>query len=268
MRLAEGLGKDALAKALECPERLLEDPAARFVKDHRRTAVAAVTVEGREVFVKRFKPYAWYRRIEAAVALGSARRSWANARELAAAGIATAPALACVELFDAGLPADAYFVTAAVPGTSPAGRCWREAGPSLDPAARRRFVEAGARHLRRLHDAGFYTRDANADNALVRVSGGEFEFVLIDLESIRPVRSVSERRRQKNLVQVLRPIRGAVRVVDQIRFVRAYLESGASPSAVEGERRALLREWITKLREQDRRKEAEYRRRARRKRLP
>src|SRR5258706_16389370 len=53
-----------LGARLADPQRLLADPAARFVKDHLRTAVAAAAVEGREVFVKRFKPYAWYRRLE------------------------------------------------------------------------------------------------------------------------------------------------------------------------------------------------------------
>lgn len=253
VRLAPGLD-EALAATLARPEALFASDAATMVKDAARTAVARVRIGGRELWVKRFKPYRWYRRIEAAAGAGFARRSWRASEMLRAAGFATAPPLAVVELSRFGCPAEAYFVTAAVEGAVPAGRFWleRESGWSL--AERRRFLRDGARELRRLHDAGFYSRDANPDNVLVAFArGAPTRFFWIDLESIRAVGTVSRRRRLKNLVQLLGVVRERVTPGDRLRALRAYVQ-GEGP----------LREWVAAAAALDRRKRAEYARRKRR----
>lgn len=249
--VAAAIAGTPLAAVLVAPERLLSAPQARLVKDHRRTAVAAISIEGREIFVKRFKPYVWYRRLEAAIVATPARRCWQAAKELESAGFAVAPALAIIETRRCSIPEDSYFITDAVPGAEPGGRFWL--GECLAPPERRRLLLAAAAYLRRLHDGGFYSRDANADNFLVRASpAGRLEFFLIDLENVRRLRGVSRRRRVKNLVQLARPIRASVRRVDQVRFVRAYL----------GGSRDALAAWLAELGRLDAKKEAEYRRRA------
>jgi len=239
-----------LAAALAAPERLLAAPGTRFVKDHRRTAVAAATVDGREVFVKRFKPYAWYRRLEWLFAPSPARRCWDVSRELEAAGFRVAPALAATESRRFAIPGDSYFVTMGLAGALPVGRFFRELAPSLPVSARRRLLAALARELRRFHDAGFYSKDANADNFLVRLDArGTPEFFLLDLENVRRPGSVSHRRRTKNLVQLHGPVRGLVSLHERLRFVREYA----------GEPLAKLRAWLGELARVDDRKLAEYR---------
>jgi len=252
--LASELGGTPLGTALSAPERLLDAPGARFVKDHRRTAVAATTVGGREIFVKRFKPYAWYRRLEWIVAPTPARRCWTQSAELERAGFRVAPALALAETRCWGLPADSYFVTASVPGAIPAGRFWRERGRGLEIAERRRLLGALARELRRFHEAGFYSRDANADNFLLRAEVGRApEVFYLDLENVHHVGRVSRRRRVKNLVQMHGPVRGEVRRLDRLRFVRAYAGRPLSD----------LRDWLRELTNVEARKQAEYRARRR-----
>ncbi len=249
--IAAAIAGTPLAAAVSVPEDLLAAPNARTVKDHRRTAVASVRVCGREVFVKRFKPYVWYRRLESAWVATAARRCWKASALLERAGFAVAPALAMVEVRRFFLPADSYFVTGAVPGAMPAGRLWLEG--KLGSVERRRVLLSGAKTLRRLHDAGFYSRDANADNFLIRVApGAEIEFFLLDLENMRRLRRVSRRRRVKNLVQLQRPVRGSMRRADQVRFVRAYLGGDC------GE----LRRWLAALSVLDWKKEKEYSRRS------
>jgi hypothetical protein len=219
-----------------------------------RTAVAAATLEGREVFVKRFKPYAWYRRLEWAFAPTPARRCWRESAALERAGFRVAPALAFAETRRFGLPADCYFVTASVEGAKPAGSFWREQAPELTVRQRSRVLVALAHELRRFHDAGFYSGDANADNFLVRLSErAQPEFFLLDLENVRRLANVSRRRRVKNLVQVLRPVRGQVRRTDCFRFLRAYT----------GQPLRNVRDWLAAVGALDARKEAEYRRRRR-----
>ena len=247
--IAPGLRGTPLGAALAAPDRLLDAPGARFVKDHRRTAVAATTVEGREIFVKRFKPYAWYRRLEWMFAPTPARRCWQRSAELERAGFRVAPALALAETRSRGLPADCYFVTASLDGAEPAGRFWRERAPRLPSRERRRILVALARELRRFHDAGFYSGDANADNFLVRLSAAdEPEFFLLDLENVRRPGQVSRRRRVKNLVQLQRPIRADVRRIDRLRFLRVYA----------GQPLRELRGWLGAIESLDARKEAEY----------
>jgi hypothetical protein len=253
--LSDDLRGTALGAILAEPARLLDAADARFVKDHRRTAVAAATVAGRRVFIKRFKPYAWYRRLEWVFAPTPARRCWQRSIELERAGFRVAPPLALAETRRFALPADCYFVTAALEGTEPAGRFWREAARRLSPRARRSLVVGLAAELRRLHDAGFYSGDANADNFLVRMrDDGGVEFFLLDLEHVRRPGRISERRRAKNVVQVYRPIRGEVRRLDRLRFLRAYAGRALRDLAA----------WIEALEALDRKKEAEYRARARR----
>jgi len=248
-RLAPELRGTPLGEALAAPQRLLDSPDARFVKDHRRTAVASARVGGREVFVKRFKPYAWYRRLEWTFRSSPARRCWTQSAALERAGFRVAPALAIAETRRLGLATDSYFVTATVPGAMPAGRFWRERGRGLPVAERRRLLEALARELRRFHDAGFYSRDANADNFLLRASdGGPPEFFFLDLENVRRVGRVSRRRRVKNIVQVLGPVRGEVARRDRLRFVRAYGGTALSK----------LRDWLEELTAFEARKRAEY----------
>jgi hypothetical protein len=202
------------------------------------------------VFVKRFKPYAWYRRLEWLLTSTPARRSWRQAATLEAAGFRVPQALAVAETRTSGVPADCYFVTASLPGAEPAGRYWRERAAGLGVRERRALLVAFARELRRLHDARFYTRDANADNFLVRLSGGnDPEFFLLDLENVRRVRAVSERRRAKNLVQLHRPVRGTIGLRDRLRFLREYA-GGPLRERVE---------WLRQLATRDAKKEAEYR---------
>ena len=120
---------------------------------------------------------------------------------------------------------------------------------------RRRILVAFARELRRFHDSGFYSGDANADNFLVRLTWPyEPEFFLLDLENVRRPGQVSRRRRIKNLVQLHRPVRGEVAKLDRLRFLRAYA----------GLQLRELSDWLAAIESLDARKEAEYR--ARRKR--
>jgi Lipopolysaccharide kinase (Kdo/WaaP) family len=252
--VAADLVGTSLAAALSAPQDLLDSPQARFVKDHRRTAVAATTVDGREVYVKRFKPYAWYRRLEWMVAPSPALRCWTQSTVLEQAGFRVAPPLAFADTRRWGLPADCYFVTASVPETIPAARFWVERAAGSSIAERRGPLEALARELRRFHDAGFYSRDANADNFLLRVDRrGATEVFLLDLENVRRVGRVSRRRRVKNLVQMYGPLRDRVALRDRLRFVRAY----------HGERLSRIRDWLDDLAAFDARKDAEYRARRR-----
>jgi hypothetical protein len=141
-------------------------------------------------------------------------------------------------------------VTAAIDGAVPSGRFWSEQGRRAPLARRRGWLRALARELRSFHDRGFYTRDANADNVLLRAGDGEPpHFYWLDLENVSRLGSVSRRRRLKNLVQLERPIRGEVTRRDCLCFLREYF--GAPLRTV--------RSTLTELAARAEEKEAEYR---------
>lgn len=241
------------------PQQLLDAPGARFVKDHRRTAVAAVSVGGSEVFVKRFKPYAWYRRLEWAALGTPARRCWERSAELERAGFRVPLPLAFSETRRFGLAADSYFVTAAIAGAESAGRFWRARGARMPIRERAVLLRALAAELRRFHDDGFYSRDSNADNFLIRErGGGAADVYFLEVENVRRLRSVSERRRMNNLVQLYRPVRRELRRLDRLRFLRAY----------RGLPLREARDWLKELSALEAAKEAKYRARGRSGRSP
>jgi hypothetical protein len=253
--LAPGIAGGALGEVLADPQRLLDAPNARFVKDHRRTAVAAVALHEGEIFVKRFKPYSWYRRVQWAVAGTPARRCWHRSAELERSGFLVPSPLAFAETRRFALPADCYLVTASIAGAEPAGRFWREQVARAPIRERVRLLRSMAAELRRFHDRGFYSRDSNADNFLVRVrSDGAIEIFFLEVENVRRPPAVSQRRRMKNLVQLYRPVRGAVRRLDRLRFLRAY----------RGRPLREARAWLEELEGLDAAKEVEYRTRGER----
>jgi glycosyltransferase involved in cell wall biosynthesis len=251
--LAPGIAGTDLEPVLLEPQKLLGAAGARLLKDHRRTAVACVPLGGIEVFVKRFKPYAWYRRLESRIA-SPARIAWANAELLERHGFRVPRVLAAVEQ-----GADSYLVAERVEGAEPAADFWL-AGAGGEPGIRRRIAERAALVLRRLHRSGLYSRDANANNFLVRLdSEGEPEFFFLDLECLRRPLRVGWRRQAKNLVQFYRLFRGRVSRATIVRFLYAYF--GLSRPLRNPEDRKRFRRRMRYLRRLDLRKEAEYRRR-------
>ena len=69
-------------------------------------------------------------------------------------------------------------------------------------------------------------------------TGPGAEFQLVDLDSVRPGQRLTERRRQKNLVQLGLVPEGHVRPLDRLRFLHAYDR---------GEGRYFSRDWIESL---------------------
>ena len=250
--LAPELRDTVLGGALSDPERLLADPRANVLKDHARTAVAALRVEGRDVYVKRWNADRWYRPIVWLATGTPAAQSLRSASMLEQAGFHVPARLAALETRAYGLPSDCYFATGAVADAEPLGRFWREQAAHWPPRRRAALLRAVAAELARFHDAGFYSRDANADNFLVRWPRADVpQFHYLDLENVRQVARVGRRRREKNLVQLYRPVRGLVRRTDRLRLLRAYF---AAPLAKR-------RDWLAELALEDDRKEREYVRR-------
>ncbi len=227
-------------------DAILAGSRARLLKESARTTVAAVTVGGADLVLKRFREGGVARFFDV-LALGSgAMRVWTGAARLRAAGFAAPEIVAVLERRRFGVCTRSCAVSRWVPG-EPLDRLWR----ASDGARRRALTIAFADYLRRLHRARLYPQDLRGANVLVR-GDREPVFVLVDLDRVRRHRRLSWRRRRKNVVQVHRSVgRGAPRTAG-LRFLRRYL---GAPS------RAALRRAVGEIVAQGRIKDAEYARR-------
>jgi hypothetical protein len=93
-----------------------------------------------------------------------------------------------------------------------------------DARRRRRILDAVARQVRRMHDAGVYTLDLQETNVMVAAGdGGEFRVYFIDLEDIRSAHRVSWKRRMLNLVHLDRSIGRFLCRAARLAFLYEYL---------------------------------------------
>jgi len=238
--LARAVGRDG------DPDRLLTRRDCHLVKLQRKVVVGRLG----DLWVKRYNVFAWRVAVASLGRPSPARRAWRAARALARLGFATPEVVASVEFRRAGLLTRSFLLTRTVEGAVPADVRWQAILAEPDARRRRRGRRALAAALgdlfRRLHAAGVYHADLKDANILV---GGPLESpacVLLDLERVHLGRTVSRRRRVKNLVQLARTLGRAATAADRLRFLAAY--AGAD--------RAARRAWAERIRAAAARKDA------------
>jgi hypothetical protein len=218
--------------------RRLIDPAAALRTLHwGRNYLYLARVETAagplEVVVKQFRERGLRDRLRrAAGGPGRARRSWDNARALAAAGFSTPEPLLVVEPGAPGAPSlyvcrhlpdrleARYPLRARNAGTE------REDFPGLDLPA---LIAAVGALARRLHDAGFWHRDFSVGNLLIEPLAnppGFGDIALVDLNRARLGPRVSVGERLRDLARL--PLD---RREDRERLLAAYFGAPASAPA-------------------------------------
>lgn len=222
----------------------LADPAAATATVHwGRNYLFRATVElaggPLEVVVKQFRHDAWRQRLDRRLKGSKAARSFAAARALGAAGIATAEPVAVIE--SEALAGPCFFVSRHLAGGVEARYFFRalragraaEEFPELPAAA---VVEAIAELVRRLHAAAIWHRDLSIGNLLLFAperSGEAPRLALLDLNRCRLGRPLSTSERTRDLCRL--PI-GDAALAD--RFLARYW--GVAPERL-GARRTLYR---------------------------
>ena len=107
--------------------------------------------------------------------------------------------------------------------------CWLPAAPPREILAEKRnIIEATARAVRKMHDAGLYHADLQAKNILVRRTTKGVEVFFIDLDKSVIKEKLPERLRARNLRRLNRSIikiQSALPPIDDAdrrRFLKAY----------------------------------------------
>jgi hypothetical protein len=104
-----------------------------------------------------------------------------------------------------------------------------------DARRRRRILDTVARQVRKLHDAGLYTRDLQETNVMVAEGGaGGFRVWFLDLEDFRRAKRDAQTKRMRNLVHLDRSIGRFLCRAARLAFLYAYL--GGKPDRAEARR--------------------------------
>jgi tRNA A-37 threonylcarbamoyl transferase component Bud32 len=112
-------------------------------------------------------------------------------------------------------------------------------GKGRRPALRRKVSKQVAAEIRRLHDAGIYTRDLQETNLMIEDRYGELMLYFVDFEDFRRAAQVSFERRMLNLVHLDRSVGRFVSRSLRLRFFYDYL--GQRPTRDEARR--LMRQY-------------------------
>ena len=185
----------AMAAFLADPDPVMA--RGRMLKNGNTATVVRVTVDGRDLVVKRYNIKNRRHALNRAFRAGRARISWKNAHRLRILGIPTPKPVALVERRWGPLRSVAYFVTEFVEGTN-ARRIFHRVGADKTGDLAAEF----GRLYRRLARARISHGDAKATNY---IRAGEDLFI-VDLDAMREHRSTAAFRRafRKDLDRFMR----------------------------------------------------------------
>ena len=214
-------------------EQMLTDPDAPFdapgtvtLKDSRSSTVAALTVGGRAMVLKRFRVKTRLVRLKNAVRPTAALRSWTLGRNLLDRGLPTARPLLVVERWRTGRPAEGYVAFERLDDVADLAEAVRG---TTDRRVLHAWADKLGRLLRSMHEREVAHRDLKAPNVVMRgVSDpARARPVLLDLVGVTVgVRvSVAVRRRDLARLAVSFPP-GTVSNGVRLRLLRAYLGRG------------------------------------------
>lgn len=220
-------------------DQLMRAGDLRPLKDEGRTRAGLLAgPDGTPVFVKRRSTGSWMRGVIAAASGSRVKRWIEGARMLEAAGFNRPAPLAALEVRGCGAVVECYLVCEALSAARILSNAVFGDG-TVSLSRRRALLSSVAREVRRLHDAGLYTRDLQETNLMIEERAGTGPRVwFVDLEDFRRSRGrVSWRRRLTNLVHLDRSLGRFLTRGARMRFFREYIGEGELGHA---ERRRLV----------------------------
>ena len=220
--------------------RWIREGLASIVKDGPHRTVYRVDLPAHSVYVKHYRCRRWLRIARHLFRSSSSRREWHSTREVARRNVPTVEPVAWGEERRAGLAADSFFVTAALPDAVPLDHYLDVELPRLPPprraAARRQLVAALARFTAAAHTAGVDHDDFHTGNLLVQIGADteaaaprEFtvgeapRLFLIDLPGVRLTGPLNWRRTRGSLAMLNATLLRRSTPRERWRFWREYL---------------------------------------------
>ncbi len=147
------------------------------------------------------------------------RRAWIGLRALEVREIPSPKGLAWME-GEPGTPC--WIIMEMISEAEPLGRWFRANAKTLAPALRHELARTVARFSRKIHHQEIYHNDWSPKNFLVKRREDGWEIHLVDPEAVQPSRSLSERRKIRNLSQIA-DLGSLSTRTDRLRFLKTYL---------------------------------------------
>jgi len=178
-----------------------------------RSGILGIRLDGRVCCVKLYYDGRLRTRLRTMVWLAKSRRAYLHGVRLARAGIncprmlgwaehrPTGPTMIVTELIDDGMRLDHWIAKYGVGQGLPAGL---------------------ARFVRNMHDHGVTHVDLSPRNIMVRARDNGYEFLLLDYEDARFLRSVDRRTRWRDLNHLHERLALCTSLRDRLRFLRVY----------------------------------------------
>ena len=236
MRILHAAGPEwrLLAKRIG---KMVEAEGFEVLKTTVQTRAGFLACEGANAFIKRVQNGSYAKGIVARIFGSRAMRARRGAELLAAGNFAHPRPLLIAEEISMGAIRASYIATEPLHDARVFSRF--ALGPSRTPPCRRAISKRVAGEIRRLHDAGIYTRDLQETNLMLQAQGSALTVWFLDFEDYRRARRVSARRRMLNLVHLDRSIGRFASRAKRLRFFYDYF--GAKPRREEA--RWLIREY-------------------------
>ncbi len=215
-----------MAALIEQADQLMGSSAFRPVKAEGKTLAGFLSVPGAApVFVKRTVVRSRVAGFYDLLAGSRASRALDGARIMREAGFHCARPLAAMDLLAGGAVCASYLMSEALEHAQILSHyaLGRHVGERHGYARRKAVSDALAPEVRRLHEAGIYTRDLQETNLMAEERDGSIRFYFLDLEDFRRVAKVSRRWRMLNLVHLDRSIGRFVSRAGRLDFLYAYI---------------------------------------------
>lgn len=184
------------------PGALLRLPDVNVIRDGRNLT-ARISIAGRPLWIKRFRPVHALDRLVYAARPGKAAYAWNAAMALLEQGFCTPRPL--IGLRRVGRWGGSEGIAAFEELEGHASVRDLLAGGTLGPAERDRMLGALGDCLRRFHDLGFRHRDLRRGNILAAAAGGGWRFCLLDLNRLRVQAPLTEIQRVREVEKLNLP---------------------------------------------------------------
>ncbi len=238
------------------PDAMIAGADFREVKNIARIRAGFLTSAHGNLFIKRFTPGSWIEGILERLRGSRAARSVRAAQMLERGGFLVPAPLAACEQISAGAIRTSWLFSEALEAAHVFSRFIERghAPAEQERRLRRDALEAVARCVRRLHDAGLFSSDLQETNLMLEQVEGVLRIHFVDLDGFRRLARVSWKRRRRNLVQLDRSVGRFMSRCERLRFLYTYLGPGWERRQVSKLVARLMRERARKEREFARRR--------------
>jgi len=216
--------------------RIVAEKSAGVRKDAPESAVSVVDLPGgRRICVKEFRWRAWFHALKGLARPTQGLRAFRNGARLAAAGVDVALPLSLVRRKCVSLATTEWIVMEVIPKALEMDRyILTRIAASWTSLERRSLARSFGRFIGSMHGKGIFHSDLKTCNVFVsdrqalsgekdtRLSAASVRFSLVDYDEVSFGRSILERKRTKNLLQIFLSTPLAVGATDRMRFLNEY----------------------------------------------